>query len=301
MTAPATSAAPAPRATRVTGIVPPIPTPFMDGRLDLDSLRRLLDDLYGNVDGFLVGGSLGETASLSIAERETVIRTVAAHLNGQRTLVVSIADNSLEHSKRLSEVAGECGSTLLAVSCPNYFDNELAMLESYFATLGALASADLCLYDNPYVSKTVLSVDDIVALHTATPRITHVKMTDTALGKVRQLRSRLDVTVIAGDDAVLWHHLLSGAEGMMAAIPMVYPERTASMWRTFQDGDLDRAYREYRNLSHFIQCALSSQDYPGVIKAMLHRRRIIASNEVRLPLIPLSSERYHEVVAAYET
>jgi 4-hydroxy-tetrahydrodipicolinate synthase len=174
------------------------------------------------------------------------------------------------------------------------------MLESYFAKLGDVASADLCLYDNPYVSNTVLSVDDIVALHTAAPQITHVKMTDTTLGKVRQLRSRIDVTVFAGDDAVLWHHLLCGVEGMMAAIPMVYPERTASMWRTFQDGDLDGAYREYRNLSPFIQCALSSQDYPGVIKAMLHRRGIIASDEVRLPLIPLSPERYHEIFAAYE-
>ena len=300
MTTPATSTAPASASTRVTGILPPIPTPFRDGRLDLESLRRVLDDLWDYVDGFMVGGSLGETPSLSIAEREAVIRTVADHLDGERTLVVSVADNSLEHTKRLLEVAGDYGSALLALSCPNYFENDLAMLKEYFATLSDLASADLCLYDNPYVTRTILSIEDIAALHAAAPRITHVKMTDTRLGKVRQLRSRLDVTVLAGDDAVLWHHLLCGAEGIVASIPMVYPERTASMWQLFRDGDLDGAYREYRHLSHFIQCALSNQDYPAVVKATLHRREVIASSEVRLPLIPLSSERYQEVLKAFE-
>jgi 4-hydroxy-tetrahydrodipicolinate synthase len=300
MTTPATSPAPKPGSTRVTGIIPPIPTPFLEGRLDLHGLRTVLDDLSPNVDGILVGGSLGETASLSIAERETVIRTVADHFDGELALVVSITDNAVEHSKRLSEVAGECNSMLLAASCPNYFENDIAMLEAYFAALGDIASADLCLYDNPYVSQTRLSVDDIVAIQRAAPRITHVKMTDTALGKVRLLRERLDVTVFAGDDAVLWHHLLSGAEGMMASIPMVYPARALSMWRTFRDGDVDGAYREYRTLSHFIQCALSSTDYPTVIKAILHRRGIISSSEVRVPLVPLPRDRHAEILAAFE-
>jgi dihydrodipicolinate synthase/N-acetylneuraminate lyase len=284
----------------LAGIFPPIPTPFQDGRLDLDSLRRMLDDLVGSVDGVTVGGSLAEAASLSITERETVIRTVANHLDRDRALVVSITDNSLEQTRRLSDVAGECDAALLMLSCPNYFENDRPMLEAYFSAVADFASADLCLYDNPLASNTTLSVDDIVAIQLAAQRITHIKMTDNTMDKITQIRSRLDATIFCGDDAVLWHHLLTGAEGIMVSIPMVYPERTARMWKLVVDGDLEQAYVLYRKLSHFIHCALSQQDYPAVIKAVLHERGLLSSSEVRLPLLPLTRARRDEVFSALD-
>jgi dihydrodipicolinate synthase/N-acetylneuraminate lyase len=45
------------------------------------SLERQLDYLHEHVSGFLVGGSLGEVASLTIEEREALIRTCAGHQN----------------------------------------------------------------------------------------------------------------------------------------------------------------------------------------------------------------------------
>lgn len=300
MTTPAATRANVSRSTHVAGIVPPIPTPFLEGALDLDSLRRMLDELLPSIDGVMVGGSLGEAASLSIAERETVIRTVADHIGSHRTLVVSIADNSVEHCKRLSDVAGECGAALLALSCPNYFPNDLDMLEGYFAELNAIVSADLCLYDNPYATQTPLSIADIGALQAAAPRITHVKMTDRTLGKVRQLLASVDVIVFSGEDSVLWHHLLCGASGMMASVPMIYPDRVASMWQAFREGDADGAYEQYGAFSHFIHCALSAPDYPAVVKTVLHHRGIIASSELRVPLRALSRERHNEVISAFK-
>ncbi|HXY86621.1 MAG TPA: dihydrodipicolinate synthase family protein [Gaiellaceae bacterium] len=288
-----------PSGVRVTGIVPPIPTPFLDGRIDLDSLRRMLDELFDSVDGVLVGGSTGEAASLTVAEREAAIGTVAAHFGGERSLVVSVADNSIENSRRLSEVAGESGADLLVVSCPTYFPNDQQMLESYFGYISDFASADICLYDNPVASNTQLSVDQILALLAAVPRLTHIKVTDTALGKVEAISDRASVTIHAGDDSVLWHQLRGGAEGTMTAIAMVYPEKTATMWRSFRAGDVDDAYRVYRELSHFIHCCLSSLDYPAVVKTVFQRRGILASAEVRTPLRPLSRARLEEVVAAY--
>jgi 4-hydroxy-tetrahydrodipicolinate synthase len=285
------------RPLRITGILPPIPTPFVDGRVDLESLRRLLDYLHPTVDGVLVGGSTGEAASLTTSERESVIRTVAAHLGRDCPLAVSIADNSLETTRRLAEVAGECSASLLVLSCPTYFPNSRAMLEAYFAAVADFASADLCLYDNPIASNTVLGVDDIVALVAGTPQLTHVKMTDTALGKVAALRAAADVTVLAGDDSVLWHQLLGGAEGIMTAIPMFLPEPAAAMWKAFAQGDHGTASARYLELVPCIHSAIAS-DYPAAVKTVLHSRGLLSSPEVRLPLLPLASERREEVLAA---
>ncbi len=284
----------------MTGIVPPIPTPFRDGRLDLGSLRNELDYLQPSVAGYLVGGSTGEYSSLSMDERDELVRTVAAHTNGERSLVVSITDNSIEHSRRLSESAGEAEAELLILSCPNYFPNDRSMLEEYFAAISDFASADLCLYDNPVASGTKLSIEDIAAICAVAPRLTHIKVTDTAIGKAAAIQESTSLVILAGDDSVLWHHLTTGALGIMTAIPMIYPERTAAMWSLFAAGDIDAAYAEYAHLTHFIHFSLSSPDYPGVVKAVLHKQGVLASPEVRLPLVGLSPIRHAEVLASFE-
>jgi 4-hydroxy-tetrahydrodipicolinate synthase len=289
------------RKQRVTGILPPIPTPLHAGRLDLDSLRKLLDHLLESVDGVVIGGSTGEAASLSIAEREDVIRTVAGHLAGTgRAIVASVADNSLEHSRRLSAVAGDVGADLLILSCPSYYPNDYGMLEAYFGAVAEFASSDLCLYDNPYVSKTWLTADEIHRLAAAIPRLTHIKMTDIAIGKVNAVLAAGEMTVLVGEDSVLWHQLVGGAEGVMSAIPMIYPQTTARMWKAFIGGRHEEAFVEYRNLAPFINCGIHGDDYVSVVKTVLQHHGVIESAEVRLPLLPIAESRRAEVLAILE-
>jgi 4-hydroxy-tetrahydrodipicolinate synthase len=282
----------------VTGLLPPIPPPFKDGRVDSESLRRVVNDLHGHVDGILVGGSVGETPSLTVTERIEVMRTVAEELHGDAFLVVSIADNSITNTHLLAEAAAEVGAQLLMLSCPNYYENNLAMLTAYLGAVAEFTAIDLGLYDNPIATHTTLSVDDIVAIAAAVPSLTHAKITDTSLGKVTALRERTDLVLHAGDDAVLWHQLSSGVHGAMVAMPMIYPEATRELWRHFADGDTETASDLYVRMARFTHLSLGAPDYVPVIKAVLHHRGVIASPEVRVPLVELSPSRHAEVMAS---
>lgn len=284
--------------TRITGFVPPVATPFRDGRVDLTGFRRMLEDLAPHVQGVLVGGSVGESPSLDFEEKAALMRAAAEELGATHSLALSISDNSIETSRRLSEIAGECRADVLMVLAPNYYGNDLAMLEAYFAAVSEFASADLCLYDNPIASHTQLSVADIVALQRAAPRVTHVKVTDLALEKVTALRERTSLVVLSGDDAVLWGQLARGAEGAMVALPMIYPKRAAAIWQAFSSGDLEAADSEYRHVARFIHLALGQPDYVAVIKTVLQRRGVLESAEVRVPLVQLTATRRDEVLAA---
>jgi dihydrodipicolinate synthase/N-acetylneuraminate lyase len=284
--------------TKVTGLVPPIATPFQDDHIDEESLRRELDDLHDHVSGVLVGGSVGEISSLTLEERLELMRLVADHWSDEKFLVLSIADNCLENTRRLSETAGELGADLLMVAAPNYFANDRAMLEAYFGAVAQFASAELCLYDNPIATNTILSVDDIAALAEAVPQLTHVKVTDTSVPKVAELRERTSLVLLAGDDSVLWHQLSRGVEGAMVALPMIYPAETASIWAELAAGNVEQAYESYRPVSHFIHCALGASDYVAVTKAVLHYREVIANPDVRPPLLSLSDVRRKEAIDA---
>lgn len=284
--------------TRVTGLLPPIATPLRDGRLDTPSLHAMLDDLAGHVSGVLVGGSVGEVVSLTVEERIELMREVAAHSGDSMDLAVSVGDNSIENTRRLAAEAAEIGAKLLVVAVPNYFANGVAMLQEYLGRLSEDVTVDLCLYDNPVANHTPLSVDDIAALADSTPRLTHVKVTDTAVEKVAALRAATSLVIHAGDDAVLWHQLSRGADGGMVALPMIYPDRAAALWEAFRDGDEDRALDVYRTVTTFLHVALGAPDYVAVIKEVLHHRGIIASPELRLPLVGLGERRRREVLAA---
>jgi dihydrodipicolinate synthase/N-acetylneuraminate lyase len=284
--------------TRLTGFVPPIATPFRDGALDLKSLSRLLDHLAEHVAGYLVGGSVGEVPSLTLEERATLMRAAAGRRPAGHSLAVSISDNAIANSRVLSDLAGEVEADVLMLSCPNYFANDLPMLIEYFGAVGEFASAEICLYDNPLASHTLLSVADIKAIADAVPRVTHVKVTDTAIDKVAALREATDLVICAGDDAVLWNQFVRGIDAAMVALPMIAPEVAASMWSAYESGAMDDTFAAYARAAPFLHSSLGAADYVAVIKTVLHHRGVIESAEVRLPLVALPAARRAEVIGA---
>lgn len=280
------------------GFIPPIATPMRDGAIDYDSLDNLVDYLQGAVTGYLVGGSVGEHPSLTLEERDALTRAVARRRGPGKLLAVSVADNCLANCRRMVDSSVAAGADLLMVSCPNYYTNTRAMLISYFQEVGSYSDIPLCLYDNPIASHTQLSVPDIQALAQAVPTLRAVKVTDPNAEKVRILHETTDLVIHAGDDIVIWHMLSRGAHGGMVALPMIFPTESAIIWERFQRGDLPGAYATYRTTTHFIHIALGAPDYVAVIKTVLHRRGIIASPEVRRPLLPVDDFRRAEVLSA---
>jgi 4-hydroxy-tetrahydrodipicolinate synthase len=245
-----------------------------------------------------VGGSVGEVASLTLEERATLMREAARCRPAGHTLAVSISDNSIVNSRRLSEIGGEVGADVLMVSCPNYFSNSLEMLIEYFGAVGEFASADICLYDNPLASHTALSVADIARIAESVPRVTHIKVTDTAIDKVAALRAATALVILAGDDAVIWNQLARGADGAMVALPMIAADGAAELWSAYARGALDEAFAAYARVAPFLHSSLGAPDYVGVIKTVLQHRGVIDSAELRLPLVALSAARRAEVLSA---
>ena len=286
-------------AVRVTGLLPPITTPMNDGEMDLDSLKRQLEFLAPHVDGYLVGGSVGEVASLSIEERIRLTLTCGEEAGTSHKLAISISDNSIEHSRRLAEAAGQAGAAVVMVSCPNYYVNDREMLVEYFGAISEFAPADICIYDNPLASNTRLSVADLLAIADAVPSVSHIKVTDTEIEKVAALRKRSELVLHAGDDAVLWHQLTRGADGAMVALPMIFPEIARKVFDLIQAGEEDEAFEVYAPAARFFHLALGARDFVACIKTVLHEQGVIASAEMRLPLSQPSERRRKEFMLAH--
>ncbi len=181
--------------TRVTGFLPPIATPMLDGKLDLDSLNRQLDYLADHVAGYLVGGSVGEVASLTLDERERLMRAGGrARSGGDEARSRSRSrTTALEYTRRLS-----AGRRRARRRSPDGLVPELLLERP--------RDADRLLRRGWRSSRprTSACTTTRIASHTLAhrrghrgrsprpPRVTHVKVTDTRSTRSRRCGSETD-------------------------------------------------------------------------------------------------------------
>ena len=98
--------------TRFTGVIPPVITPLLDGRVDLDSLDRLVDMLIGaGVDALFLLGSSGEAAYLTDSRREAVVARAVARADGRVPVLAGAIDTTaprvIEQARRAAAAGAD--------------------------------------------------------------------------------------------------------------------------------------------------------------------------------------------------
>ena len=283
----------------LAGNIPTIATPMRDGAVDHASLRSLLAYIDPHVDGYLTCGSVGEGASLTLAERIAVMETVTAFRQesaNRRTWFFGTSGTALPEIERLVAACVAYGVDALLTPQPSYFAISPPMPQQFFAAVAAMSDLPIVIYDNPFPTSYYLGTDEIIELVGVNPTIVGVKVTDPDVQKVSALKTRSDMLVYAGDDFICWRMLCRGADGAMLAYPMILPETFARMYRLHRDGRRADAFAVWsREILPFVNECLRDTDYVQTSKTALHRLGVIASAELRLPLTALDATRQEEV------
>jgi 4-hydroxy-tetrahydrodipicolinate synthase len=284
---------------KLAGSLPVIPTPFYQGKIDFDSLLRLFNHLFPELDGYTMCGSTGEAVSLSFEERVELMRFAARNTPPGKTIVVGLTHTNLEEMARLARCAQELGLYGGLVPCPYYFPNSFPMVLEFFRALDRASALELVIYDNPVFTKTWLRVEELLILLDACAHLNAVKMTDHDLDKIVALKKR-GVTVFSGDDVVAFRSLLLGVDGSMIIAPAVFPAAYQKVVRLLDAGDRAQALRVFSGqILPLIHLFGLGDEIPNT-KALYKHLGIFRSEELRLPLLPCSEERLKEVVLAYE-
>lgn len=285
---------------KLRGSLPVIPTPFYNGKTDFDSLLRLFDHLFPELDGYTLCGSTGESVSLSTEERLELMAFAARNTPPGKTIVVGLAHTNLEEMAQLARHAEELGIHAGLVPCPYYFPNSFPMVLEFFRALDRCSSLELVIYDNPVYTKTWLRAEELYALLDACEHLNSVKMTDHDLDKITALKKNRDVAVFSGDDVVAFRSLLLGVDGSMIIAPAVFPVAYQKVVRLLAEGDARNALRVFsEQILPFIHL-FGMGDEISTTKALYKHLGIFRSDELRLPLLPCSPERLQEVILAYE-
>ncbi len=282
------------------GSLPVIPTPFHEGKIDYDSLLRLFDFLFPELDGYTLCGSTGESVSLSSHEREELMKFAVDHTPPGKTIVVGLTHTNLQEMIRLGQHASALGIKAGLVPCPYYFPNSFPMVLEFFRELSRACDLEIVIYDNPVFTKTYLRVSELLTIVDACPQVNSVKMTDHDLEKIRSLKARGNISVFSGDDVVAFRSLLLGVDGSMIIAPAVFPAAYQETVRLIEAGNPSGALRVFSDqILPFIHLFGLGDEIQNT-KALYKHLGIFRSQELRLPLLPCSDERLREIVMAYE-
>src|SRR5580700_8808068 len=132
------------------GVMPAITTCF-DENLHVDDgfMTRHVQWLLANgCTGIIVLGSLGEAATLTLAEKEAIVRNVLAAAN-QAPVVAAISSLSTDESVALAKMAEQAGCSGLMVLPPYVYRGDWREMKAYVSAVFRATPLSCMLYNNP--------------------------------------------------------------------------------------------------------------------------------------------------------
>ncbi|MBM3299621.1 MAG: 4-hydroxy-tetrahydrodipicolinate synthase, partial [Deltaproteobacteria bacterium] len=133
-----------------SGAFTAIVTPFKDGRVDEDAMRRLIRfGIDGGISGFVPCGTTGESPTLSHDEHNKVVELTVKEVAGQVKVIAGTGSNSTEEAISLSRHAEKAGADAVLQVNPYYNRPTQEGLYLHFKTVAEAVNIPVVLYNIP--------------------------------------------------------------------------------------------------------------------------------------------------------
>ncbi len=270
-------------------------TDFKQGSLDLDGVRALARKLIdGGVTGLVPAGCTGEAATLSTEERVAMIKAVLEERgdNANIKVIPGTGTNSTASSIELTRIAEDLGADAAMLITPYYNKPTQGGLIKHYETVASNVKLPIVLYNVP--GRTgVNMLPETVAELAKIDNIVAVKEASGSVDQVSRIIAESDITVLSGDDSLTLPMLSVGAKGVVSVVANVVPGQVSRMVSAFLEGRADVAREIHLKLLPLMH-VLFVETNPGPVKALL-KMLGHGTGEMRLPLVPISSESAKKV------
>ena len=269
------------------GSLPPLVTPFRDGKVDFDEFARQVDRHVGTSHGVVVTGTSGEPAGLTVAERCELYRVAVATSAGRIPVVAATGSQSLADTLELSAAADRAGADALLVVTPYYSKPSQQGLLAWYRSVAAHSELPLMLYHIPGRAGVTVTPDTVGRLAAELDSFVGVKHSAYDLLWQTEVRSLTgpEFRILVGVEELSVPMLLLGADGLVNAAANIAPDLIADLYDTVMAGDLGKAREEHYRL-YPLNRAVFYETNPVPVKYMMKRTGVLPSNEHRPPLQP---------------
>jgi 4-hydroxy-tetrahydrodipicolinate synthase len=267
-----------------------IVTPFKDGRIDENGLRKLIDfQIENGIDGIVPAGTTGEAATLDYDEHLRVIEIVVEQAKGRCKVVAGTGSNSTREAIELTQKAEKLGIDGALLASPYYNKPTQEGVYRHYRAIAESTSLKLMLYNVPGRTAGEIGIETCARLAKDCATIVSIKEAGGSVERVSALKNVVpsDFTILSGDDALTLPFLSVGAVGVVSVASNIVPKPMTELVGNFLEGhpaDSMRLHLRYFRL--FKDLFIESNPIP--VKTALNLMGIIEA-EFRLPLCEMGN------------
>ena len=292
---------------RLRGLVAATHTPFhADGSLNLDIVEKQCAHLLANsVTSVFIGGTTGESSSLSLDERLALARRWMEVARGTTMrVVVHVGANALSDARALAGDAERLGAPAIAALAPSYFKPR--SLDALVACAGDIAAAapstPFYFYDIPSMTGVSFPMVDFLGqARDRIPNLAGVKFSNPDLVSLQQCLRADDGAwdVPFGCDEFLLAALALGATGAVGSTYNFAAPIYHRIIAAFGRGDFVAARAEQFRSARLVQL-LAGIGFMGAAKAVM-RMLGVEVGPARLPNGNPTAAQFTELRSSLET
>ncbi|MGR3364781.1 MAG: 4-hydroxy-tetrahydrodipicolinate synthase [Maritimibacter harenae] len=273
----------------LTGSIPALVTPFKDGKVDVDALKRLVEwHIEQGSHGLVPVGTTGESPTLLHEEHLMVVDEVVKAVDGRIKVIAGTGSNNTVEALHFTEHAKKAGADAALVVTPYYNKPTQTGLIAHFLAI-AEVGLPIIIYNIPGRSAVDMAPATMAEL-SKHEMIIGVKDATGDLARVAWQREMCgkDFIQLSGEDATAVGFNAMGGVGCISVTANVAPKLCAEMQNATLAGDYDAALEISDKLMPLHRAVFME---PGVAGAKYGMSKLgLISDEVRLPLMTLSDD-----------
>jgi len=257
---------------KLTGVMPPITTPFQDGKLASDKLKKNFQKWNKTgLSGYLVLGSNGEAVYLNEKEKIKVVETSRESIPTSKIMLVGTGMESTQETILFTNQVAKMGADCALVVTPSYFKGSMKpqILYDHFIAVADSTRIGIFIYNVPQF--TGINLDpEVVAKLSEHSNIIGIKDSSGNIGQLSEMihLCQKGFAVFVGSAPVFFPALCVGAAGGILAVANVVPQECARIQNLFNKGNLNEARALQGRLTPLAKAVTTKYGIGGLKTAM---------------------------------
>ena len=270
-----------------SGLSVAITTPFRNGEVDIDGLKRQVEfHVAAGTNCLCPVGTTGESPTLTHDENEKVIAEVVQAAAGRIQVMAGTGSNSTSEALRLTKRAAADGADAALVVAPYYNKPTQQGFIEHYRAIAETIDLPICVYNIPGRTGKNIEPDSICRLGEL-ENIALVKEATGSLDQASEILNNSNLTLLSGDDSLTLPLLSIGGSGVISVVGNIVPQDMMALISAFNSGDIAAAQQWHHKLFPLCRDMLGLSTNPIPIKAAMAMLGM-DSGELRLPMTPLN-------------
>ncbi|HMD36333.1 MAG TPA: dihydrodipicolinate synthase family protein [Vicinamibacterales bacterium] len=272
----------------LSGVFSVLPTPFSaSGDFDPDSLGRVIDLFIADgVNGFTALGVTSEVARLTDAERDRVLDTALARVNGRAPVVAGTTADGLRTCIEYTKRAKAAGAAAVMISPPRMLKINADAVAKHFAEVASAVDMPIIVQDYPPISGYAMEASLLARIARDVPAARTIKLEDPPTpfktARILDQTKELEIAIFGGLGGVfLLEELMAGAAGAMTGF--AFPAILVTIVSLYRAGKIDEAADVFYQKVPLMRFEFQEGIGMAIRKEVLRRRGAIANASIRPP------------------